>query len=237
MKHSNKGHPPESFEQWKQGLSAAGVEPDYPSLQNPQKEDVIRTLLSEQGHLCAYCGRRLWIQPRNCHIDHFWPQAHFDGGTRRDRRLDHDNFFLSCGPRSLPGQGSRSLPHSCGAAKDNWFDEQFHVIPSDPHCECRFLYSAAGEVLAKEESDQGATNMIEILRLNDPTLVMERKKLLTDVEQDIAQSDESSDALDHYCDAWRLPDTSGGLPSFAQVAYRYIEEERNIVNLAEDGPA
>ena len=231
MKHSSKGDPPESFEQWKQGLHAAGVEPDYSSLQNPEKEDVICTLLSEQCHLCAYCGRRLWIQPRNCHIDHFWPQAHFDGGTRPDRRLDHDNYFMSCGPRSLPGEGPRSLPHTCGAAKDNWFDEQFHVIPSDPHCESRFLYSAAGEILPKEEDDQGAANMIEKLRLNDAKLVIERKKMLIDVEQGIGQSDESSDALSRYCDAWRLPDSQTGIAD-----WRYGEEIAHLCGTLPSGP-
>ncbi len=77
--------------------------------------------------------------------------------------------------------------------------------------------------------------MIKKLRLNDAKLVIERKKMLIDVEQRIGQSDESSDALSLNYDAWRLPDTSGRLPSFAQVAYRYIEEERDVDRLAVGG--
>ena len=225
MKRSNKGRPPESFLHWKRREREAGIEPNYASLQNPQKRDVVRALLSEQCHLCAYCGRRLEIEPSNCHIDHFWPQAHFDGRTRPDRRLDHANFFMSCGPRSLPGERAKSLPDTCGTAKKNWFDEQFYVIPSDPNCESRFVYTAAGQIIPKEEDDQGADNMIDRLCLKDAALVNERKKLLHHVERTIVLIEDSNELLRRYCDSWCVPDTDGRLQGFAQVAYRYVKEE------------
>ena len=231
MKHSAKGDPPESFVQWMRKAREAGLDPDYASLQNPEKADVVNALFSEQFHLCAYCGRRLRIEPRNCHIDHFWPQSRFDGRDHPDRRLDHGNFFMSCGPQSLSGGGSRALPDTCGSAKDDWFDVRFHVIPSDPDCEARFVYTAAGQVLPKDDDDQGARNMICQLNLNDDALVIERKKLLVGLERGIDQPGEADRSLDQHYESWRTPDTSGRLQSFAQVAYRYIDEERDFAAL------
>lgn len=237
MKRSIKGDAPESFLQWKQEERDAGIEPAYASLQNPQKRDVVSALLSEQCHLCAYCGRRLETDPGNCHIDHFWPQAYFDGRANQDRRLDYDNFFMSCGPQSLPGAHAKSLPDTCGNAKNDWFDVQFHVIPSDPDCEFRFVYSGAGKISPKDGNDRAAWNMIENLQLNDPSLVNERKKLILIVERDIVRSADLGDALDQLYESWRMPDTRGRLQGFAQVAYRYIEEEQDPADLRRATPS
>lgn len=226
MKFADKGEPPASFVTWKrQELENTGRQPDFDSLQNPEKSDVVQTLLREQMHLCVYCGRRLQTDPSTCHIDHFWPQSYFNGESGPDCRLDHDNFFLSCGPASLPGRAARSFPRTCGDAKAEWFDQLSHVIPSDARCEARFTYTAAGEILCKDDHDDGANNMIERLNLNDPVLVYERKKLIAEIENELRRS---NDAF-HYAMAtiatWRTPNREGRLVGFAQVVYRYLEDE------------
>lgn len=226
MKFADKGEPPDSFVAWKrQELEGTGRQPDFESLQNPEKGDVVQVLLREQMHLCAYCGRRLQTEPSNCHIDHFWPQSHFNGERGPDRRLEHDNLFLSCGPASLPGGAARSLPRTCGEAKADWFDERSYVIPSDAWCEARFMYTAAGEILPKDDRDEGANNMIEHLNLKDDDLVYQRKKLIGGIEKELGPSTDASDDVGEIIATWRLPDSAGRLAEFAQVAYRYLEDE------------
>ena len=226
MKFADKGEPPESFVAWKrQELANTGRQPNFETWQNPEKGHVVQLLLREQMHLCAYCGRRLQTEPPVCHIDHFWPQSRFNGEFGPDRRLDYDNFFLSCGPPSLPGGAARFLPRTCGDAKADWFDERSYVIPSDARCEARFMYTAAGEILSKDDHDGGANNMIERLNLNDPALVYERKKLIGGIENELGLSKDASYDVGEIIATWRLPDSAGRLAGFAQVVYRYLEDE------------
>jgi hypothetical protein len=48
MKRIVKGAPPPSFEVWK-GLASENWSPTYGDLQNPQKRELHRALLEEQG--------------------------------------------------------------------------------------------------------------------------------------------------------------------------------------------
>ena len=227
MKYSNKGSAPQSFVDWQHGkITRAGVQPTFDDLQSPEKDDVRETLLQEQDFLCAYCGRRLSADFSNCHIDHFWPQSHFNGVCDEDRRLDHSNFFLSCGPSSLPGQAASLLPHTCGEAKGRWFDQRYHIMPSEPDCEARFRYDGFGGIHPTDHGDQAAQNMIKKLNLGDVSLVSDRKRLIEEVEKTILQSDTPFSEKERLIELWCTPDGAGRLPSFAQVVERYFEEER-----------
>ena len=220
MKRSNKGAPPRSFLDW---ISAEESEfdrkPEFDDLKRPEKDHLRRTLLVEQGFLCAYCGRSLASDFSDSHIDHFWPQSVFNGsGHPDDRRLEHDNLFQSCGPGSLPGMAERFRYATCGDAKGDWYDEQHFVIPSAPDCEDRFVYDASGRIGAKDPCDRAAVNMIAALKLDHPSLDNERDCLSgqpdwREVETEIVSSS--------------APDEEGRMVGFAQVARRYLEEERD----------
>ena len=229
MKRSNKGAPPQSFLDWiaEEG-GIYGDRPEFGLLRSPEKDDVRRTLLHEQGFLCAYCGRSLASDFSDGHVDHFWPQTAFNGRVHPDeRRLDHDNFFQSCGPGSLPGMREK-FPHAtCGDAKGDWYDEQDFVMPSDPDCEDRFSYDAAGRIGAKNPADRAARNMIEALRLGSPSLDNERKKVIQNVEWELLSDDPNWNEVEREISSLDTPDESGKMVGFAQVARRYLEEERD----------
>ena len=229
MKYCDKGEPPESFVLWLcREREHAGIEPSFDSLQNPEKREIIGKMFREQGFLCAYCGRSLEDVPRNFHIDHFWPQAHFDGVHGPDRRLDYQNFFLSCGA-SFSSLKKDVLPRTCGEAKDNWYDEEFSIIPSEFGCESRFCYTGEGEVIRKRETDIAAENMIEILLLNDPGLAYDRKRIILEIELDMRVADAAGQSFGAILARWQARDADGRLSSFTQVACRYIEEEGAVL--------
>ena len=230
MKQSNKVEAPESVLNWiRVEEGRLGEKPAFATLQRPEKDDLRLTLLKEQGFLCAYCGRALSADFSDSHIDHFWPQTIFDGtGGHDDLRLDHDNLFQSCGPSSLPSRAARGLPYTCGAAKDDWYDEQHSIMPSEEDCELRFMYDAAGQVSPTEDDDQAARNMIERLRLDDAALNNERKKIVQELEQDVLGQSPTVLELREEIDSWLEVDEAGRLSGFAQVARRYLEVEAKL---------
>ena len=229
MKRSSKGAPPRSFLDW---ISAEAREfdrkPEFDDLKRPEKDDLRRTLLVEQCFLCVYCGRSLDSDFSDSHIDHFWPQSVFNGSDHPDdRRLEHDNLFQSCGPGSLPGMAERFRHATCGEAKGDWYDEQHFVIPSAPDCEDRFVYDASGRIGAKDPCDRAAVNMIAALKLDHPSLDSERKKVIQDIEQDFLSGRPDWSEVETEIGSSSATDEEGRMVGFAQVARRYLEEERD----------
>ena len=56
-----KGTPPSELEELKQKAEFLGLsdKEGYDLLRNPLKKEVRNSLVQEQGHLCAYCMRRI----------------------------------------------------------------------------------------------------------------------------------------------------------------------------------
>ena len=228
MKRSSKGAPPQSFLDWIRAEEKLfNCRPEFDDLKRPEKDHLRRMLLQEQDFLCTYCGRSLASDFSDSHIDHFWPQAVFNGRDHPDdRRLEHDNLFQSCGPSSLPGMAETFLSSTCGDAKGDWYDEQDFVMPSDAECEHRFIYDGSGRIETKNPSDRAARNMIEALKLDHPRLDNERKKVILDIERDFLSNGPDWNDVEMEIISLNTPDDEGRLIGFAQVARRYLEEER-----------
>lgn len=73
MKYIKKNPEPSNFTEWKNKQKSSEVNLTYSSLQNPEKSDVKKSLLKEQGYICCYCCGR--IELNNSHIEHFNPQS------------------------------------------------------------------------------------------------------------------------------------------------------------------
>ena len=220
MKCSNKGAAPKIFIDWVNGEQEThGQLPPYENLQNPEKEAMRQPLIKEQGYLCVYCGRSLESDFSDSHIDHFWPQSIFNGKTHEDRRVCYSNLFMSCGRDS-------GLPITCGRAKGNWFNRSDYIIPIDPCCEGRFVYTGAGKIEPQNPCHTAAIQMIDILKLNDPSLVSERKKIVQYIMCTFFSDDpDTTDEIQNEIDDLNTPDAEGRLRGFSQVSKRYLEEE------------
>ena len=227
MKRSKKADAPQSVLDWiRIEEERTGEKPPFDMLQRPEKDELRRTLLEEQGFLCAYCGRPLSSDFSDSHVDHFWPQAVFNGlSAREDRRLDHANLFQSCGPSSLPGNAASGLPYTCGNAKGDWYDERYSIMPSEQGCEERFMYDGAGQIKPSDSRDQGASNMIVKLRLYDPSLNNERKKIIHELEVSVLRYSPTLGGVQEEIDRWLETDGTGRASGFSQVAKRYLETE------------
>ena len=82
------------------------------------KKEVIKSLLSEQGHLCAYCMSRI-DENEGKHkttIEHCLPQA----ATSEKERLNYRNMVAVCwGNRDAHSNEDKSCDVKRGSLKDN----------------------------------------------------------------------------------------------------------------------
>ncbi|KRC06172.1 hypothetical protein ASE23_27205 [Rhizobium sp. Root73] len=219
MKHSNKMLPPPEFVAWL-GKECADWKPTYKGLSGTPMTAVRESLLAEQGHVCCYCGRPL--KDGDGHIDHFWPQAHFDGVSGPDFTLNYNNFFRSCGPPGNHGV-PKQRPSTCGDSKKNWYDNVASILPSDPGCEERFTFGQSGKIGAARSDDQAALNMIGALSLDDDALDLERAAIIAEVEEVLAAGRTAHEELLRV-----RARTDGKLPGFGHVVARYLELEFGI---------
>ena len=126
---SAKGQQPAELRIWKETQLANDIEPAYHDLQQPERGATERSLFAEQTGQCVYCGRKIALdRNQHYHIEHFRPQTEYGA-----LQLDYSNLFPSCGPGSEYG-----TPNTCGAHKDNWFDEDCHIPPAPESCANRF---------------------------------------------------------------------------------------------------
>lgn len=65
----------------------------WANVDSTERRKTLRALLDEQGHLCAYCTRR--IDLGTAHVEHVKPQSLGAGGDDPDS-VDYDNMLAVC---------------------------------------------------------------------------------------------------------------------------------------------
>lgn len=110
-----KKEPPAELVKLKDDASHRGLKPKeaYRELHNPLKGQVVAQLMEEQGHLCAYCMRRIPDERvpskeiADVSIEH-WFARDPESGEDRGQGLDYNNFLAVCSEnRGLKGQRKR----------------------------------------------------------------------------------------------------------------------------------
>lgn len=132
------------------------------------KDAVRKSLLAEQGFLCAYCMGSIEDNPLKTKIEHWHSQKKYPAET-----LEYKNLLAVCF-----GQGSIGETH-CDSAKSRFDDtgrRDLHFNPSRPEhdVERAFRYLGNGEI----SGDLPALEDIEVLNLNHKRLVNDRKAVL-----------------------------------------------------------
>ena len=212
MRGSAKGEEPVELLEWKEVQISNDIEPEYRNLPRSKRDATENRLFIEQTGQCVYCGRRIsLIQKGKYHIEHFRPQSKY-----RALQLDYTNLFLSCGPESDQG-----VQGTCGNYKNDWFEEDCHIVPFPPSCAERFRYRLSGKIAG--DGSPEADKMIRVLNLEHRELVTERKNLLEHLERQLMDGEVVDQIRQDYEDTER----NGARPSFANVAIGYLKTQVN----------
>ena len=179
MKYIRKKSEPEDFKKWRDDainlhgeISYERRDPkhNWAALKSTLPKELIEgvnyytnqqlwaELLQEQGHICAYCGRRLTDKVR---IDHLNPKS-----IHKERVLDYSNLLAVCDG----SQGQGLINEHCDVKKG---DLEISVQPTSEDCENRFSY-VEGEM---EGIDGDGEKTIKLLGLNVKHLKEGRKNI------------------------------------------------------------
>ncbi|HUN17742.1 MAG TPA: HNH endonuclease domain-containing protein [Saprospiraceae bacterium] len=119
--------------------------------------ELAKILYDEQKGFCAYTETFLGRSDKK-EIDHFNPKSNFS------ERNKYHNLFL------VKGQWNNEK-------SNKWDNFQPVMHPTDPDFETRILYDQ-GDYYAANSVDIEAKHLIELLKLDDPDLAIERKKYI-----------------------------------------------------------
>lgn len=198
-----KGSPPQALIDLKNRADTRHLSPEeaYRTLKNPLKRNVLKQLIEEQGHLCAYCmcsipRKDLDAQITAITIEHIIPENLQD--TRNvGQGLDYLNFLAVCNGNTA-SKGTRKLwDLTCDSSKGN---KEFKKInPCIPETLSTIFYTYDGKISA---TDPDVRYDIEknILNLNCPNspLIMGRKEVLSKLLEDMALLEDTGELL-QYC--------------------------------------
>lgn len=167
MKYIIKQGAPLIYIQWRAEMAGL-VNEHYNNLQNPQKQELHKTLIAEQGNICGYTMRRIDLS--SSHIEHIKPESLCRQG-RRGSDLDYENM-LACYPR----QNMKNNDCYGARKKGHWWANNGHDFVSslNQRCETIIDFNMVGEVLAVNNCTS-ATTTINVLRLDHPILTEDRK--------------------------------------------------------------
>lgn len=174
----------------KQGLSD---KEGYDKLRNPLKSQVRESLMKEQGHLCAYCMRRIPderilkddVHLSDVYIEH-WQARGAENRTGENKGLDYRNMLAVCsGNEKAPGAGrhkSRFL--TCDKKRENAL---LKINPIDEKTLETIYYLTDGTIKASDpEIDFDINTHLNLNCCTEAvTLPENRKRVLDTIQEEL----------------------------------------------------
>lgn len=165
MRQIRKSLEPNCLTQWR-AANQADRNFGYDLMGAGLRAEVRQALVSEQGELCAYTGRK--ISDATCHIEHLRPQVH----CARGEDVAYGNM-VAC----VPAPNAPKLQYGAHkkASWPNAEQEALFVSPLRAGCGARFSYNLRGEIAPSNPTDGAAIETIKRLGLDHPQLNQLRK--------------------------------------------------------------
>lgn len=178
-----------------QGLSDKEA---YDTLRNPLKSQVRESLMCEQGHLCAYCMRRIPDERildedkdlSDVYIEH-WQARGAERESGENKGLDYKNMLAVC-------SGNEKAPEARGKHKKRFFTcdkkrdmKPLKINPLDMRTLKTLYYLSDGTMKSTDEEIDNDINIKLNLNCNTDavTLRENRKAVLDAVQADILVQD------------------------------------------------
>lgn len=187
-------------------------------------KDLKRVLFNEQGHVCAYCGRRVpepTLSPISS-TEHVLPKGHYVESVGEYR-----NLIISCqGNRtasaSTPVEEEGKKRLHCDAHKE---EDEIPISPLTSGCETRFTYDYRGGISPSASSDVDAIKTIRVLNLNEKALSKDRENAIDAYLWDSTTNDfVPNDILELTKDMLNQKDANGMYEPFYFVIIDVIDQ-------------
>lgn len=208
MRNIQKGAEPTSLTQHRQTPHA-----DY--LNYGDKDTLRQGLVREQGGLCCYCQSRIRPTAADMKIEHWQCQDQFP-----DRQLDYRNLLGAC----MGGEGRPGKEQHCDTLKGA---NPLTINPADPACNVERLIKFPGSGKIKSDDPHIDRQLNEVLNLNHPQLIGNRKATLDSFCRVLGQRPRNNGWLQRMLNNWRGND-GGELEPFNQVVVYYLCRKLNI---------
>lgn len=185
MKRIQKGNECGAMIRWRADNAAAPQNLVYGGGGFPGA-DVLKALLAEQGHLCAYTLKR--IDSTSAHIEHLKPQrkCREEDAQREKARLALTREDVAWGNMvaCFPAPNPAAPPGYGAVKKDKWWPAAGalgFVSPLNADCEARFQFELNGEMRPADPDDVAAADTIDAIGLNDERLKELRKRAMVEL--------------------------------------------------------
>lgn len=146
------------------------------------KDDLRKSLLSEQGHICCYCLKRIPEKIEKdgrisyeMKVEHFQCQDNFGG-----LQLNYTNLLGAC----TGNEGKPKKIQTCDTKKGNT-SLSVNPILNTPNCESLFKYNSEGEISSVNDDTEIDRQLNEVLNLNMQTLKDGRSEIYLEVQNKI----------------------------------------------------
>jgi uncharacterized protein (TIGR02646 family) len=177
MKQINKLTEPNSLVQHRANQPAY-----YDGLPLAAKDELRQNLLSEQGHICCYCMKRIPEKvvtdgriSYDMKVEHFQCQYNFP-----TLQLTYTNLFGAC-------TGNEGKPKNLQTCDTKKGDQALTINPisNAPNCETLFKYNSEGEISSIDNNEEINRQLNEVLNLNMQTLKEGRSQVYLEVQRKI----------------------------------------------------
>lgn len=182
-----------------QGLTADAA---YDTLRNPLKSNVIELLLKEQGHICAYCMRRIPDERKgtpHVKIEHWNARNGEHGETCGPYgALSYDNFLAVCSGNQNDWSKGKEEKLTCDASRGN---KKLVVNPLNAETLSTIYYTEDGLITADDpdiKKDLTITLNLNCMR-DSVQLPVERKKVLDVLEEAVNAEAEAGGSVLEIC--------------------------------------
>jgi uncharacterized protein (TIGR02646 family) len=219
MRYIKKGKEPETLYSFR-NLSVRNFSPSFENLPAHVIEDIILSLLQDQGWLCCYCMNE--ISSETARLVQFLPF--------KDESLNYSNLFLAC-------NYSNNLPTT---QQHCYIKKGTELIPkymSDERCSEYFRYNTLGEILPSgtfrtvrkckdnfwklTPVQQAVLSAIEILNLNTDRLKDQRKAILQQIATMFARATKAQ--IQKAIEVFGLRDKTGKFKRYCEVVIYYLQ--------------
>ncbi len=182
--------------------------------------DLRNALLAEQGHICAFCMRRIPVPKRDPNEAETSKIAHVKSRTNhQDMQFDFDNMVICC-PGNINGTAHCDKSQGSADITLPLFNIQLQNSIS--------FGTYTGEI--KSDNDTWKAEMNDILGLNNATLKYNRIQALEGVRTLLEKKKWTKAGLQIKLEEWTNFDAAGRLKPYCGIATWYLKKKLRQMN-------